>query len=251
MSNVVVHRDAAVATIELNRPEQLNALNAATRKSLAAALADAADDDSVRAVVLTGAGRAFCVGQDLAAAEELADAGRTVAETYNPLVRAITGMGKPVIAAVNGPAVGAGMGLALACDVVVMTAGASFSCAFGKMALVPDTGTSWFLARRIGHARAFAAAVTGRKIDAAEALALGLANEVVPDRELRSVAAATAAELAAGPALAFALTKQLLTAAAEQPLDVILEMEARGQGQAAASADHAERRAAFLARRPR
>lgn len=250
MSNVLVHRDGAVTTIELNRAAQLNALDAETRRALANALAEAADD-RVRAVVLTGTGRAFCAGQDLAAASELADAGDTVARTYNPLVRAITGMAKPVIAAVNGPAVGAGMGLALACDLVVMAAGASFSCAFGKMALVPDTGTSWFLARRIGHARAFEAAVSGRKIAAAEALALGLANQVVPDGELRAVAAASADELAAGPALAFALTKRLLLAAAEQPLDAILEMEALSQGQAAASEDHTERRAAFLARRPR
>lgn len=246
---VLAHRDGPVATVELNRPDRLNALDLATRRRLLALLTEAAEDDAVRAMVLTGAGRAFCVGQDLAATEELADAGDTVARTYNPLIWAILAAGKPVIASVNGPAVGAGMGLVLACDLVMMASTATLSCAFARMALVPDSGTSWFLGRRLGHNRAFELAVTGRGIDAAEAIALGLANEVVRADRLRAATATRAAELAAGPATAFTLTKRLLVASVEPELSAALEREAAGQGIAAATEEHLALRAAFLDRR--
>src|SRR5262249_53907019 len=161
----------------------------------------------------------FCVGQDLAAVEELEDAHDTVARTYNPLITALRGCPKPVVAAVNGPAVGAGMGLALACDLVVMAESASMACAFGRVALVPDSGTSWFLARSVGHRRAFHLATTGRKITAAEAVAWGLATETATDDALHATATRRAADLAAGPRRAFALTKQLLVRAADAELD--------------------------------
>ena len=247
-ATVLSRLDDAVVTVELNRPDRLNPLDESTRRALADALHAAAADPAVKAVVLTGAGRAFCVGQDLSAESELVDAHDTVARTYNPLVEAARGCPKPVLAAVNGPAVGAGMGLALACDLVLMSETASMSCAFGRMALVPDTGTAWFLARTIGHQRAFDIATTGRRIPAAEAVELGLANEVVADGDLQTVVAKRAAELAAGPDKAFALTKQLLVRAADAHLATMLAQEALSQGVAAATTEHIERRAAFLSR---
>lgn len=245
---VVTRRDGPVATVELNRPDRLNPLDEPTRAALLDALTDAAAHASVRAIVLTGAGRAFCVGQDLAAVEELDDAHDTVARTYNPLIDTLRGCPKPVVAAVNGPAVGAGMGLALACDVVVMAESASLSCAFGRMALVPDSGTSWFLARSVGYQRAFHLAVTGKRVTAAEAVAWGLANETVADDELRATALQRATDLAAGPSRAFALTKQLLSRATDADLGSMLEQEALAQGVAAATEDHISRRTAFLER---
>jgi 2-(1,2-epoxy-1,2-dihydrophenyl)acetyl-CoA isomerase len=246
MRALLVHRADAVVTIELNRPERLNALDRPTRRLLLTALTGVAADPDVRAVVLTGAGRAFCVGQDLSAVDELVDTYDTVARSYNPLIRSIVGMDKPVIAAVNGLAVGAGMGLVLACDVVVMADSAGLACAFGKMALVPDTGTSWFLARRVGHVRAFEIAMTGRTVPAPEALALGLVNRVLPRDRVREEAARLAAELAGGPEVACGLTKRLLISASEHPLEQALEMEAAGQARAAASEEHVARRTAFL-----
>jgi 2-(1,2-epoxy-1,2-dihydrophenyl)acetyl-CoA isomerase len=246
MTNINVSHLDHVAVIELNRPEKLNALDEPTRTTLLDALTAAAADSQVSTVVLTGAGRAFCVGQDLAAVHELDDTHDTVARTYNPLTRAIVSMNKPVIAAVNGPAVGAGMALALACDLILMAEAASFSCAFAKMALVPDTGASWFLARSLGRARAFELSVSGRKVLAAEALRLGLVNQVVSETDLMPSALKLAADLAAGPGQAYAMTKRLLVDAADLPLDVILEHEAFNQGLAAAGVEHQTRRAAFL-----
>ncbi|GAA4910486.1 short chain enoyl-CoA hydratase /enoyl-CoA hydratase [Actinomycetospora succinea] len=246
MGSIDVSRDDAVATVTINRPDRLNALDETTRIELADHLAALARDRDVGAIVLTGSGRAFCVGQDLAAVDELDDAHDTVDRTYNPLVRLLAGMDTPVVAAVNGAAVGAGMGLALACDVVLVGRGASMSCAFGRMALVPDSGVAWALARQVGHARAFDLARTGRRVDAEEALALGLATRVVDDAELAATAASEAAALAAGPTTSLALTKRLLRAAADLPLDAVLDREALGQGVAAQQHEHVARRTAFL-----
>jgi 2-(1,2-epoxy-1,2-dihydrophenyl)acetyl-CoA isomerase len=243
---VEINRTGQVATIKLNRPDRLNALNAAVRHRLLEALRLIGADEGIRAVILTGAGRAFCVGQDLSAADELDDAHDTVSRTYNPLIRAITGMDKPVIAAVNGLAVGAGMGLALACDLVLMADNASFSCAFGKMALVPDSGTSWFLVRRVGYLLAFDLAMTGRKLTATDAARLGLANAVFSSAELLSKASERADELASGPRKSILLTKRLLVAAANQSLDATLENEALSQGIAAKNGEHTSRRIAFM-----
>jgi 2-(1,2-epoxy-1,2-dihydrophenyl)acetyl-CoA isomerase len=239
-----------VVRIALDRPDQLNSLDLPLRQALLAALRAAADDDAVRAVILTGTGRAFCSGQDLGASDELVDAGATVAESYNPIARCLREMDKPVIAAVNGLAVGAGMGLALCCDEIVMSDAAFFACAFVRVGLVPDTGVTSALVRTLGHARAFELARTARRVSAEEALALGLINEVVAADALADAALSRARELAAGPALALALTKRLLVRAADEQLDVMLDLEAEAQGAAASGADHAEGVAAFDARRP-
>jgi 2-(1,2-epoxy-1,2-dihydrophenyl)acetyl-CoA isomerase len=246
---VAVRRAGGVATITIARPDRLNALDLPTRRALLAALRSAAADAAVRAVVLTGTGRAFCVGQDLAAVHELDHADETVAATYNPLAYTIATMPKPVVAAVNGLAVGAGMGLALACDLRLAAETASFACAFGKVGLVPDTAVSWYLVRELGHARAFELAATGRTVPAAEALALGLLNEVVPVDALSTRAAEVADGLAAGPATALALTKQQFRDVAETSLESVLALEARHQGTAAAHSDHIEGRTAFAERR--
>jgi 2-(1,2-epoxy-1,2-dihydrophenyl)acetyl-CoA isomerase len=206
-------------------------------------------DGTVRAVVLTGSGRAFCVGQDLTVEDELTYAGETVAATYNPLAQAIAALPQPVIASVNGAAVGAGMGLALACDLRLAADSASFSCAFGKVGLVPDTAVSWYLVRELGYARAFALATSGRTLTAADAFALGLLNEVVPAATLPERAAELAAELAAGPAHAFSLTKRQFRAVAEISFEASLAMEARHQGSAADHPDHLEGRTALAEKR--
>jgi 2-(1,2-epoxy-1,2-dihydrophenyl)acetyl-CoA isomerase len=247
--HVVVRRDGAVATLTLNRPDKLNALDRATRWELIAALRTAAADDRVRAVVLTGEGRAFCVGQDLAAVDELEHADETVAGSYNPLVTTIASMNQPVIAAVNGLAVGAGLGLVLACDLRLACESAAFSCAFGKVGLVPDTAVSWHLVREIGYARAFALACTGRTFSAHEAETCGLVNQVLPDEQLLTAAGALAGALAAGPATAIGLTKGQFRAAGDLPLEAVLAMEARHQGAAAAHPDHLEGRTALAEKR--
>jgi 2-(1,2-epoxy-1,2-dihydrophenyl)acetyl-CoA isomerase len=250
---VLVADDGPVRTITLNRPERLNALDDPCRRALLSALEDAAEDDAVRVIVLTGAGRAFCTGQDVTASEELEDAGATVSKTYNPLARILRAIDKMVIASVHGPAVGAGLGLALACDIRIMGSDAYLACSFSRVGLVPDTGTTVALLRRLGHAHAFAVAVSGRKIGAEEALAVRLVNEVVDPPETLDRALAVAHELAAGPAEAQALTKELLVAADRLDEFELLDLEARAQGIAAASDFHREAVDAFLeraARRP-
>ncbi|MGY1706244.1 enoyl-CoA hydratase/isomerase family protein [Geodermatophilus sp. SYSU D00697] len=250
MSAVEVTQDGTVATITLNRPDRLNALARDTRWDLVGALRDVAADAGVRAVVLTGAGRAFCVGQDLAAVEELEHADETVAGSYNPIAQTIADMAQPVVAAVNGPAVGAGLGLALACDLRLAAVTASFSCAFAKVGLVPDTAASWYLVRELGYTRAFRLAATGRAVLAAEALELGLIDEVVPADRLAERAQDLGRELASGPARALALTKRQFRAVGELSFAAALAMEARHQGDAAAHPDHVEGRTAFAEKRP-
>jgi 2-(1,2-epoxy-1,2-dihydrophenyl)acetyl-CoA isomerase len=249
-STVAVRHDGGVATVVLDRPKRLNALDLSTRRALIATLRALVADPAVRTVVLTGTGRAFCVGQDMSAEEELAHADETIAATYNPLVQTIAAMPQPVVASVNGLAVGAGMGLALACDLRLAADTASFSCAFGKVGLVPDSAVSWHLVRELGYARAFALATSGRALPAAEALALGLINEVVPAIDLADRAAELAAQLAAGPAHAFALTKRQFRAVTEISFEASLAMEARHQGAAADHPDHLEGRTAMTEKRP-
>jgi 2-(1,2-epoxy-1,2-dihydrophenyl)acetyl-CoA isomerase len=246
---VRVTRAGAVAIVVLDRPDRLNALDRATRWELVTALRGIAGDGSVRAVVLTGAGRAFCVGQDLAAVAELEHADETVAGSYNPIAQTIAGMPQPVVAAVNGLAVGAGMGIALACDLRLAADTASFSCAFGQVGLVPDTAVSWYLVRELGYAVAFELAASGRPIPAAEAQRLGLLNEIVPVDELGARALARAHALAASSVSALALTKRQFRAAAELSFEAVLALEARHQGVAAAHPDHLEGRAAFAEKR--
>lgn len=246
--SVDVHIGDGRAIVTIDRPERMNALDEPTRLALTQAIQASAADPDVGAIVLTGAGRAFCAGQDLAAVHELDDAQDTVARTYNPIAEAIASAPVPVIAAVNGAAVGAGMGIVLACDVVLMSQNASLACVFGKVGLVPDTGTSWQLVRSVGYLRAFELATTGRRISADEALALGLASEVVAPDALLPRAQELAGELASGPRLAQRLTKQVLRQAHASTLTETMEQEAASQGIAAQDSEHLRLRAAFLAR---
>ena len=246
--SIDLHVGDGQATVTINRPERMNALDEPTRLALAAAIRSCANAPDVGAIIITGAGRAFCAGQDLAAVHELDDAHDTVSRTYNPIAEAIASATVPVIAAVNGAAVGAGMGIVLACDVVLMSEKASLACVFGKVGLVPDTGTSWQLVRSVGYLQAFELAMTGRRVGADEALALRLASEVVAPDALMTRAHELAAELASGPRLAQQLTKEVLRLAHVATLTEALEQEAVSQGIAARDGEHLRMRAAFLAR---
>jgi len=243
---------AGVATITLNRPDALNSLTVPMKQALLAALRRAERDASVRAVVLTGAGRAFCAGQDLRERLEpdAAPLGVEVRERYNPIVRAMRGMPKAIVGAVNGVAAGAGASLAMACDIRIASDAASFALAFGRVGLVPDSGATWFLPRLVGATRAAELALLNESISAADALALGLVGRVVPAAELASEARAVAASLAAGAPRAIALTKRALDAAWTHDLDAALEYEAHLQDLAGRTKDHPEGMAAFLEKRP-
>ncbi len=246
-----VEIDGPVATLTLDRPAALNALTVPVKVALRAALESIAGDPAVRAVILTGAGRAFCAGQDLAERDEpdAAPLDVEVRERYNPIIRALRSMGQPVIAAVNGVAAGAGASLAFACDLRIAAEEARFVLAFGRIGLVPDSGATWFLPRLVGPAKAAELALVGDSVDAAEALHLGLVSKVVPAADLMSEARALAERLAEGSPLALSLTKGALQRSLTIDLDVALEDEARLQGIAGASADHAEGLAAFREKR--
>jgi 2-(1,2-epoxy-1,2-dihydrophenyl)acetyl-CoA isomerase len=244
--------DGPVATLTLDRPDSLNALTVPVKVALREALESMAEDRAVRAVILTGAGRAFCAGQDLAEREEpdAAPLDVEVRERYNPIIRALRSMGQPVIAAVNGVAAGAGASLAFACDIRIAAAEARFMLAFGRIGLVPDSGATWFLPRLVGPAKAAELALVGDPVDASEALRLGLVSRVVPGDQLITEARTIADRLADGAPLAMALTKGALERALTIDLDEALEGEAKLQGIAGASADHAEGLAAFREKRP-
>ena len=242
----------AVATITLDRPDALNALTVPLKHELLAAFERIAADPGVRAVVVTGAGRAFCAGQDLrerleAEAAPLADELRL---RYNPLIRAMVRLPKPIVGAINGVAAGAGASLAFACDIRLAVEGASFLLAFGKVGLVPDSGATWLLPRLIGGAKAAELALTGEPLRAVDAERLGLVARIVPADALAAEAHALAVRLAAGPPRAAALTKRALAASWDATFDEQLELEADLQGEAGSTADHAEGIAAFLDRRP-
>jgi 2-(1,2-epoxy-1,2-dihydrophenyl)acetyl-CoA isomerase len=250
MSEVLTSRDGAVMTITLNRPDVFNAFNRALHKALRAALEEAGDPD-VRAVVITGAGRGFCAGQDL---KEFGEPGWTVSEaleeTYHPNIRLIRGLAKPVIAAVNGPAAGAGLSLAVACDLRIASSAATFVPGFIGIGLVPDSGGSWFLHRLLGFSRAFDWMSSNRRIDAQEALAWGLVSEVVDADGFDARVAELAADWAARPTLAIGMTKQLFEHAHDADVESQLALEAALQERAIASHDFAEGVAAFLEKRP-
>jgi len=243
--------DGPVATITLDRPEALNALTVPVKVALREALERLAVDRAVRAVILTGAGRAFCAGQDLAEREQADAASLDVElrERYNPIILALRAMGQPVIAAVNGVAAGAGASIAFACDLRIAAADARFVLAFGRLGLVPDSGATWFLPRLVGDARAAELVLIGDPIPADEALRIGLVSRVVPNDELLPQARALADRIAAGAPMALALTKGALERAATIDLETALEGEAKLQGIAGASADHAEGLAAFREKR--
>lgn len=250
---VLTERRGAVATVTLNRPEAGNALTVAAKTALLAELVRLGGEGSVRAVVLTGAGRAFCTGQDLvehqqALTGDRASAVDTVREHYAPIIRALTGMPKPVIAAVNGACAGAGLGLALACDLRVAAAGARFATAFTGIGLTADAGLSRSLQRAIGSSRAAGLLLLGTPVGAQEALEMGLVHRVVPPEELAGAAAELAEGLAAGPTRAYAAVKEALRFAATASEDEVLEREAQLQEELARTADHAGAVAAFLAK---
>ena len=249
MAEVEVTRAGAVLTITLNRPDVLNALNGAMHRGIQAALR-AAEDPSVRAVVITGAGRGFCVGQDL---QEFSSGAGDVAENlrqnYHRNVLAIRELEKPVIAAVNGPAAGAGMSLALACDVRIAAESASFVPAFINIGLVPDSGGTWLVRRLLGAARSFEWLSTGRRLGAEDARAWDLVSEVVPADELEHRTQEVAELFAAMPTRAVWNTKRLLDAAEQTTFAEQLELEAVTQAEMTQTSDFREGVAAFLAKR--
>lgn len=249
-------RDGGVAILTLDRPDVLNAFDEALTDALGAALREVASDAAIRAVVITGAGRAFSAGQDLrdrAAAIERGDdlrLGDELRRRYHPSIEAIRAMRKPVIAAVNGVVAGAGFGLAVACDLRVATASATFRAAWSKVGLVPDAGSAFFLPRLVGWGRALDLAFTGRTVGADEALAIGLVARVWPDAEFAERWRSLARELAEGATEAFALTKEGFNASWERDFGAFLELEASLQDRAGRSLDFAEGVRAFLAKRP-
>jgi 2-(1,2-epoxy-1,2-dihydrophenyl)acetyl-CoA isomerase len=250
MAEVETSRDGAVLTITLNRPDVLNAFNSELHRGLAAALKEARDG-GVRAVVITGAGRGFCVGQDLTEFREApGDIGSRLRGNYHPNIRAIRALEKPVIAAVNGAAAGAGVSLACACDLRIAADSASFVPAFINIGLIPDSGGSFFVTRILGPARAFEWLASGRRLAAAEAHAWGLVSEVVQTDALPSRAAELAAQLADLPTRGVGMTKRLLDHAVTATLEEQLEREAQLQAAATQTEDFKEGVAAFLEKRP-
>jgi 2-(1,2-epoxy-1,2-dihydrophenyl)acetyl-CoA isomerase len=249
VSEVEITRAGAILTLTLNRPDVLNALNRAVHAGIAAGLEEA-KDPAVRAVVITGAGRGFCVGQDLQEFSTGAgDVAQNLRDNYHRTVLAIRALEKPVIAAVNGAAAGAGMSLALACDVRIAADSASFVPAFIKIGLVPDSGGTWLVRRLLGAARAFEWLTTGRRIDAEEARSWGLVNEVVQADELPARAHEVAELFAAMPTRAVWQTKRLLDAAEDSTFEEQLELEARTQAELTRTRDFTEGVAAFLEKR--
>ncbi|WP_055492567.1 enoyl-CoA hydratase/isomerase family protein [Streptomyces sp. TP-A0356] len=257
MADTVLYEvSEGLATITLNRPEAMNALNVATKVALRDAVGSAAADDAVRAILLTAAGeRAFCVGQDLKehigllAADREAGSGHTmstVREHYNPIVRALTAAPKPVVAAVNGVAAGAGLGFALAADYRIVADTAAFNTSFAGVALTADSGVSWTLPRVVGPGRAADLLLFPRSIGAQEAFELGIANRVVPAGELRAEARKVAAALAEGPTLAYAAIKEAVAYGLTHSLDETLDKEDELQARAGSSEDHAIAVQAFV-----
>jgi 2-(1,2-epoxy-1,2-dihydrophenyl)acetyl-CoA isomerase len=250
VSAVEAIRDGAVLTLRLNRPDVLNAFDSDMHKALAAGLREARAAE-VRAVVVTGAGRGFCVGQDIGEFRERSGAiGEHLRENYHPNILALRALEKPVIAAVNGAAAGAGLSLACACDLRLASEEAVFVPAFIGLGLVPDSGGSYFLARLLGPARALEWMTSNRRLTAAEAREWGLVSEVVKPDGLEARAVEVAAGWAEAPTRGFGMTKRLFDRALLATLEEQLELEAQLQSAAAASEDFAEGVAAFLEKRP-
>ena len=248
----------AVATVTLNRPDKLNALTGAMMLELFSALGNAAQDDTVRVVVLTGAGRAFCAGQDLAdpamspkpGSNTPADIGDVVDTFYSPVVRRLRSMPKPVVCAVNGVAAGAGANIALACDIVIAVQSASFIQPFCKLGLVPDAGGTWLLPHLVGRARAVGLALLGEKLSAEQAAQWGLIWKCVAIDKLEAEVNAVAQALAAGPTLGYVRTREAIDHAATSSLDSQLDLEASMQRELGNTQDYAEGVQAFIGKRP-
>ena len=250
MTSVLSSREGAVLTITLNRPEVYNAFNRELHASLYEALGEAAAP-GIRAVVITGAGKAFCAGQDLEEFQEVSGSVRdALEESYHPNVRRIRALEKPVIAAVNGVAAGAGLSLACVCDVRVASSEAAFVPGFAGIGLVPDAGGTWFLERHLGYARAFEWMCSNRRLTADEALAWGLVSAVLPGEDFGAGIAEVAERWAAAPTRAVAFTKRLFDDAHDATLEQQLALEAELQHQATQTADFREGVGAFLEKRP-
>ncbi|WP_407732709.1 2-(1,2-epoxy-1,2-dihydrophenyl)acetyl-CoA isomerase PaaG [Pseudocitrobacter faecalis] len=252
---ILSHVEQGVMTITLNRPERLNSFNDVMHQQLAVCLKQAERDDTIRCLLITGAGRGFCAGQDLNDRNvdpngPAPDLGMSVERFYNPLVRRLAKLPKPVIAAVNGVAAGAGATLALGCDMVIAARSANFVMAFSKLGLVPDCGGTWLLPRTAGRARAMGLALLGDKMSAEQAQQWGMIWQVVDDAELADTSLTLARHLATQPTYGLGLIKQALLASETHTLDQQLDMERDFQRMAGRSDDYREGVSAFLAKRP-
>jgi len=253
-NSIIIHIDAStrVATLTLNRSDKLNSFTRTMHEELSKAL-DQVEESQARALVITGAGRGFCAGQDLADLDftpgAMTNLGTLIDEYFNPLVRRLQALPLPVIAAVNGIAAGAGANLAMACDLIVAARSASFVQAFVKIGLVPDSGGTWLLPRRVGEARALGLALTGDKLGAEQAEAWGVVWKVVDDEQLQSATLKLATQLAQQPAKAIAAIKHAIRAAANNTLDQQLDLERDIQRELGDSHDYAEGVAAFKEKR--
>ena len=252
---VLMAREGGVLVVTLNRPDKLNSFNEAMHAGVREALDVAETDADVRCVLLTGAGRGFCAGQDLSDRMSGPDAPppdltRTIETNYNPLVRRLKALPKPIVCAVNGVAAGAGANIALACDIVIAAEGAKFIQAFSKIGLVPDSGGTWTLPQLVGLARAKALAMLATPVPAKQAVEWGMIWQAVPDAELMDNALDLARGLAEAPTYGLGLVKQAMEAATVNDLDTQLDLERDLQGRAGRSPDYREGVAAFLAKRP-
>ena len=251
--HILYQVDQGVGTITLNRPDVLNSFNRAMAAEVRQAFAATSADVEVRAVLLTGAGRAFCAGQDLAEAMPkegpAPDLGDIVARSYNPIVRAIRQLDKPVVCAVNGIAAGAGANLAFGCDFVIASSEASFIQSFSKIGLIPDTGGTFLLPRMVGMARATALMMLADKVTAQDAMTIGLIHRVVEAGKLMDEAIALSRQLATRPTRGLGLIKRALNASATNGLDEQLALEAQLQAEAGSTADYREGVKAFLEKR--
>ncbi len=250
---ILFEKTGGVAAVALNRPKKLNAFDATMHEELYAALEDAAADEEVRCVVLRGEGRGFSAGADLAQIIEGSDGdpdlGEYLRNTYSRLVKRMVSMEKPIVASLHGPVYGAGVGIALACDLRVAAESAKFSVAFIKIGLMPDAGVSFFLPRVVGLGRALQMSMLGDPVEADEALRIGLVNKVVPDGKLSGETAALASRLAAMPTAALGRTKRALYASFEDDLETVLGREAEGQTFCGYTEDHKEGVRAFFEKR--
>ena len=249
-STILYSSENGVASITLNRPDVLNSFNREMAASLQSALDKVAHNSEIRAVLITGAGRAFSAGQDLADVKPGDDLGEIVRSCYNPIIKQLRTIEKPIVCAVNGVAAGAGASLALACDIVIASSNASFVQSFSKIGLIPDSGSTFFLPRLVGHARATALTMLAEKIPAEQAAQIGMIYKACPADSLSSEASTLVHQLATQPTKGFGLTKRLLNASWNNDLATQLELEEKLQHEAGNSADYREGVDAFLEKRP-
>jgi len=254
---VLAALESSVLTLTLNRPERLNAMNNALIEAMNANLARARQDPAIRAVLLTGTGRGFCAGADLvgggpidAKASAPPDLGADMDRLFNPMIRTMRALPKPIVGAINGVAAGGGANLALACDIVLAARSARFDQAFVRISLMPDLGGTWFLPHTVGDARARGLAMLGNSLPAEEAERMGMIWQAVDDGALMAEATKLARRLAGGPTRSYAAIKQAINSASTNTLDQQLDLERDSQRELGRSADFKEGVAAFLAKRP-